>query len=70
VHSRQVAQARSALDRPAPTGFEPAVYAVGADFSGRMPDMAALRAGDYPGGGGRAFAVDPTGWVADCPDPE
>lgn len=62
--------ALAVYSRPSPTGFEPAVYAVDADFSGRMPDMAALRAGDYPGGGGRAFAVDPTGWVADCPDPE
>jgi hypothetical protein len=56
--------------RAAPTGFEPGVYEVDADFSGDVPDMAALQAGLYPGGGGRAFAVDPTGWVADCPDPE
>lgn len=56
--------------RGAPTGFEPGVYEVDADFSGVVPDMAALRAGRYPGGGGRAFAVDPTGWVAECPDPE
>lgn len=62
--------ALTVYSRPAPTGFEPAVYEVDADFSGGMPDMAALRAGAYPGGGGRAFAVDPTGWVADCPDPE
>jgi hypothetical protein len=56
--------------RGAPTGFEPGVYEVDADFSGVVPDMAALRAGRYPGGGGRAFAVDPTGWVVECPDPE
>ena len=56
--------------RAAPTGFEPAVYEVDADFSGDVPDMQALQAGRYPGGGGRAFAVDPTGWVAECPDPE
>lgn len=56
--------------RAAPTGFEPGVYEVDADFSGVVPDMPALRAGRYPGGGGRAFAVDPTGWVAQCPDPE
>lgn len=56
--------------RAAPTGFEPGVYEVDADFSGNVPDMRALQAGRYPGGGGRAFAVDPTGWVAECPDPE
>lgn len=56
--------------RGAPTGFEPAVYEVNADFSGAVPDMAALQAGQYPGGGGRAFAVDATGWTTDCPDPE
>lgn len=56
--------------RGAPTGFEPGVYEVDADFSGVVPGMTALRAGRYPGGGGRAFAVDPTGWVAECPDPE
>lgn len=56
--------------RPAPTGVEPGLYDVNADFSTAIPDMAALRAGRYPGGGGRAFAVDPVGWVTDCPDPE
>ncbi|MDP5064876.1 MAG: hypothetical protein NWQ24_09365 [Haliea sp.] len=56
--------------RAAPTGLELAVYEVDADFSGVMPDMAALQSGHYPGGGGRAFAVDPTGWAAECPDPE
>ncbi len=56
--------------RAAPTGFEPGVYEVDADFSGVVPDMAALQAGRYPGGGGRAFAIDPTGWVTECPDPE
>lgn len=56
--------------RAAPTGFEPGVYEVDADFSGAVPDMAALQAGRYPGGGGRAFAGEPTGWVSDCPDPE
>ena len=56
--------------RAAPTSFEPGVYEVDADFSGNVPDPQALQAGRYPGGGGRAFAVDPTGWVADCPDPE
>nr|WP_067288461.1 hypothetical protein [Marinobacterium profundum] len=56
--------------RGAPTGFEPGVYEVDADFSGVVPDMAALQAGRYPGGGGRAFAVEPTGWAAECLDPE
>lgn len=56
--------------RGAPTGSEPGVYEVNADFSGAVPDMSALQAGLYPGGGGRAFAVDPTGWTSDCPDPE
>lgn len=56
--------------RAAPTGLEPALYEVDADFSGVVPDMPSLQAGRYPGGGGRAFAVDPTGWVAECPDPE
>ena len=56
--------------RAAPTGFEPGVYEVDADFSGVVPDLAALQAGRYPGGGGRAFAVDPIGWVTVCPDPE
>lgn len=56
--------------RGAPTGFEPGIYEVDADFSGAVPDMDALRGGHYPGGGGRAFAVDPTGWVTECPDPE
>ena len=56
--------------RPAPTGIEPGLYGVAVDFSEPFPDMAALRAGRYPGGGGCAYAVDPTGWTADCPDPE
>lgn len=56
--------------RAAPTDLELAVYEVDADFSGVVPDMAALRSGRYPGGGGRAFAVDPTGWTVECPDPE
>lgn len=49
--------------RAAPMGAEFGVYEVDADFSGTVPDDAALAAGRYPGGGGRAFAVDP------CPDP-
>lgn len=56
--------------RGAPTGFEPGVYEVDTDFSGVVPDMAALQAGRYPGGGGRAFAVEPTEWATECPDPE
>lgn len=56
--------------RAAPTSLEPGVYEVDADFSGMVPDMVALQAGRYLGGGGRAFAVDPTGWIAECPDPE
>lgn len=56
--------------RAAPTRPEYAVYEVDADFSGAAPDMSALQAGRYPGGGGRAFAVDPAGWGAECPDPE
>lgn len=55
--------------RPAPTGVELGLYEVDADFSTAIPDMAALRAGRYSGGGGRAFAADPVGWVTDCPDP-
>lgn len=55
--------------RAAPTGTEFALYDVDADFSGEIPDSAALAAGRYPGGGGRAFAVDPTGWMETCPDP-
>lgn len=56
--------------RPAPTGVEPGLYDVVADFSDSVPDMAALRMGRYPGGGGRAFAADPTGWITHCADPE
>jgi hypothetical protein len=56
--------------RPAPIGIALGIYAVDVDFSDATPDLAALREGRYPGGGGRAFAVDPTGWVTDCPDPE
>lgn len=56
--------------RAAPTGLEPGVYEIDADFSGVVPDMAALQKGRYPGGEGRAFAVDPTGWTVECPDPE
>lgn len=55
--------------RFAPTSVEYAIYAVDADFGGAMPDSAALAAGRYPGGGGRAFAVDATGWMETCPDP-
>lgn len=55
--------------RFAPTGTEYALYDVDADFSGTVPDSAALAAGQYPGGGGRAFAVDATGWMNTCPDP-
>lgn len=55
--------------RFAPTGVEFALYDVDADFTGVVPDSAALAAGQYPGGGGRAFAVDPAGWMATCPDP-
>lgn len=56
--------------RRAPTGFELGLYEVDVDFSDAVPDMDALQAGRYPRGGGRAFAVDPTGWIAECPDPE
>lgn len=55
--------------RAAPMSAEYGVYEVDADFSGAVPDSAALAAGRYPGGGGRAFAVDPTGWTQTCPDP-
>lgn len=55
--------------RAAPMSAEFGVYEVDADFSGAVPDSAALAAGRYPGGGGRAFAVDPTGWAQTCPDP-
>lgn len=55
--------------RFAPTGTEYALYDVDADFSGAVPDSAALAAGEYPGGGGRAFAVDASGWLETCPDP-
>ena len=55
--------------RAAPMSAEVGAYEVDADFSGTVPDQAALAAGNYPGGGGRAFAVEPTGWTADCPDP-
>lgn len=55
--------------RAAPMSAEFGVYEVNADFSGTVPDQAALEAQNYPGGGGRAFAVEPTGWTADCPDP-
>ncbi|SLN10482.1 hypothetical protein [Oceanibacterium hippocampi] len=56
--------------RPAPTGVEPGLLEVDAAFGAPAPDPAALRAGHYPGGGGRAFAVEPTGWTTDCPDPD
>lgn len=55
--------------RFAPTGTEYALYDVDADFTGAVPDGAALVAGRYPGGGGRAFAVDASGWMETCPDP-
>lgn len=55
--------------RAAPMSVEYGVYEVDTDYSGAVPDRAALAAGRYPGGGGRAFAVDPTGWAAACPDP-
>jgi len=55
--------------RFAPTGMDYALYDVDADFSGAVPDSAALAAGRYPGGGGRAFATDATGWMETCPDP-
>lgn len=55
--------------RHAPTGTEYALYDVDADFSGVIPDSTALAAGRYPGGGGRAFAGEPTGWMNTCPDP-
>lgn len=55
--------------RFAPTGSEYALYDVDADFDGVIPDNAALAAGRYPGGGGRAFAGEPTGWMNTCPDP-
>jgi hypothetical protein len=56
--------------RPAPTGMDQGVYQVNVDFSGTRPDMDALQRGHYPGGGGRAFAVDPTGWEQECDDPQ
>ena len=56
--------------RPAPTGVEPGLYDVVANFSESVPGMAALRMGCYPGGGGRAFAVDPIGWITHCADPQ
>lgn len=56
--------------RAAPTSLEPGIYEVDADFSGIVPDMVALQTGRYPGGGGRAFAVNPSGWVVECPNPE
>lgn len=55
--------------RAAPLSMEYGVYEVDADFSGTVPDRVALVAGRYPGGGGRAFTVDPTGWAQTCPDP-
>lgn len=55
--------------RFAPTGFEYALYDVDADFTGTVPDSAALAAGRYPGGGGRAFTSELTGWTDTCPDP-
>ena len=56
--------------RPAPTGIDLGIYQVNVDFSGIVPEMAAMRVGHYPGGGGRAFAVDPIGWEQECLDPE
>jgi hypothetical protein len=56
--------------RPAPAGFSPGVYSVDVWLGGAAPDRAALESGAYPGGGGRAFAVDVQGWVEDCPDPD
>lgn len=53
--------------RPAPAGFAPGVYEADVEFARPTPTLAALRAGKYPGGGGRAFATDPTGWATDCP---
>lgn len=55
--------------RAAPTAIEPGIYEVHADFGGVIPTRAALQSGAYPGGGGRAFAVDPAGWVFECADP-
>lgn len=55
--------------RPAPTGNEWGIYSVDAGFGAAMPDSAALSAGAYPGGGGRAFAPDIAEWRAECPDP-
>lgn len=56
--------------RPAPTGIEQGLYQVAVDFNGTTPDITALQAGHYPGGGGRAFATEPTGWLLECPDPD
>ena len=56
--------------RPAPVGFSPGVYSVDVELGAAAPDRAALEAGAYPGGGGRAFATDVQAWVEDCPDPE
>lgn len=56
--------------RGAPTGFEFAVFEADAGFGGTLPDWAALQAGDYPGGGGRAFGGEPIGWQEDCNDVE
>lgn len=60
----------SVYSRGAPTAIEPGIYEVNADFSGVIPTREGLQSGSYPGGGGRAFAVDATGWVFECADPE
>lgn len=56
--------------RPAPVGFSPGVYSVDVQLGAAAPDRAALEAGAYPGGGGRAFATDVQSWVGECPDPD
>jgi hypothetical protein len=56
--------------RPAPVGFSPGIYSVDVQLGAPAPDRAALEAGVYPGGGGRAFATDVQSWVEECPDPD
>ncbi|MCB1684161.1 MAG: hypothetical protein KDI31_06740 [Pseudomonadales bacterium] len=60
----------SVYSRGAPTAIEPGIYEVNAQFGGAIPSHDALQSGNYPGGGGRAFAVDATGWIFECADPE
>lgn len=56
--------------RPAPIGGTPGIFTADLAIGGPAPDRAALLSGNYPGGGGRAFAVDPQGWAEECDDPQ